>query len=246
MVIKKEVISYQDLKKILEGLGCYFPNHGDFFYRGVPDDKFELLPPLFYPPAPANGRAKEKLVLDQFISKTSFWEDVDPVQRVWRNAFYSRHWGLQSRMIDWTIDLSVALYFMLQKGKSDSTAALFILPKYNVHFQTEIPDVSYYDYSETSMLNPSFKLDDQALTASKNRFFQNGRFLIQDYSIAGECFYERNKNIVSKILIPQRNLRRIYEELCDNKGIYPDYPLTVNTDSDGLYKFCEELNNRKI
>lgn len=135
---------------------------------------------------------------------------------------------------------------MLQKELDNTKAALFVLPKAEIDFITEIPKGSYYDYSAIAMLNPPFNLDDLALTGPKNHFIQNGRFLIQDYNIAGDCFYNRNKNIISKISITQGNLRRIYEEFCEIKDLDPDCPLVVETDSDLLYKFCEELNNLDI
>lgn len=103
---EQEPKCYNDLLKILESVGCYYPNSGDFFYRGLPDDKFELLPSLFYPPSTSFPKVKEKKILERFIADTSFGKKLNDDKRVWLNAFYARHWSLKSRMIDWTIDLS--------------------------------------------------------------------------------------------------------------------------------------------
>ena len=237
-----EVKSFDELKKMLNRFGCPYPgNQGHFFFRGLPNKNYELIPPLFYPPVSQNPKEKETQILNEFLNATNFGIDKNPNQRVWLNAFYARHWGLKSRLIDWTIDLSVALYFMLQNSGKEN-AALFVLPKSSLDFINEIPNETYFEFKQTAILHPPFFLDDIAVIGSKNRFIQNGRFLIQDYENAGKCFYKRNSASILKIEIAQDYLKDIYYQCCDIQDYDPLVKLVMNADKDPNYALCEQLN----
>ncbi len=163
MIVK----SFDELRNALNTFGCPYPtNQGQFFFRGIPYESFELIPPLFYPPAPKSPKEKEIQILNEFIKQTNFGKDKEYNKRIWLNAFYARNWGLKLRLIDWTIDLSVALFFMLQNAGKEN-AALFLLPKATIKYLNEFPNISYFDFDQTIVLNPPFYLEDVELMDQK-------------------------------------------------------------------------------
>jgi hypothetical protein len=241
MIIK----SYHHLRAQLEKLGCQHPNCGEWFFRGLSNDNFKLIPSLYYSPQPLFPQTFEKKILSKFVNKgiPKSHLNSNPKRNIWVNAFLARHYGLRSRMIDWTIDLSVGLYFMRGGNNFTGNAVLYIMSSGFIGMENSdlFHNHSYFDFNSTLVLNPSFDMADMEIIGSRNRFIQNGKFLIQGYKNAGMDFYESNKNRISKITIPRVHLENIYIECCADFKVNPNISLMIENDPN--YEFCETLNN---
>jgi hypothetical protein len=236
--------SYQGLRSELKNIGCDSPNCGDWLFRGLPNDNFKLIPSLYYSPQPLFPQPFEKKILSKFVKKGTPKSHLNPnpKRNIWVNAFLARHYGLRSRMIDWTIDLSVGLYFMRGGNNFTGNAVLYIMASDFIGMENSdiLYNRSYFDFNSTLVLNPSFNIEDMEIIGSRNRFIQNGKFLIQDYKNAGIDFYENNKKKVIKITVPRVNLENIYLDCCAEFDVNPNISLLIENDHN--YKLCENLN----
>lgn len=237
-----EIRSYNELKRELQAIGCIAPNSGQCFYRGLPDENLDLIPSLYYKPFQLSPKAFEKAILNDFKNHSGIITSTTGNTIIWTHAFLARHYGLRLRIMDWTIDISAAINFMQSVHYTNGNAALYILPKYpGLRGGNEIYQESYFDYDKTAMLNPPEFLENIKLIGYKNRFHQSGKFLIQDYDSARNCFYKRNNSRVHKILIPQSILREMYIECCADLDYDPQVPLFIK---DHLTYLSETLNDR--
>lgn len=240
------ISTFEELKSTLSSIGCAFPYSADFLYRGLPDTSFKLIPSLFYKTHLTNPREIEESNLSNFIAKAQLKTGESENSKVWNNAFYARHWGLNLRLMDWTIHLGAALSFMLENPTKAESGALYVLPNYAFENVKDVSDSQYYDFNKTAILNPSFPLGDSAYIGFRNRFIQSGRFLVQDYKTAKECFYSLNAEIVTKIEIPHLYLKSIFEDCCKEHNDDHNKPFVLDYKNDPNYKLCISINNKIV
>lgn len=115
-------------------------NHaGPLWYRGHGIASYQLVPSLLRYP---NGTKVEAQLLDEYVTNggPGFSSDVfkayngdtvlaPPPDPNWLNVFHMQHWGIPTRLLDWTESLPVAVAFaVLDRNDDDpSDAAIFIL-----------------------------------------------------------------------------------------------------------------------
>ncbi len=109
--------------------GCDVP-----FFRGQPDSSWKLLPSLARHKlldTRATSNPEEDLYFD-FVTQAGALlpENTSP----WSIAFQMQHYGLPTRMLDWTETFSVALYFALKGATSE--AAIWILDPFKLNKTT--------------------------------------------------------------------------------------------------------------
>lgn len=85
-----------------------------FFYRGMPDERFDLSTSLA-----RNCRDKadvlEEHLLENFIKYVSI-EDPTIDESIWKAMIVGQHHGLPTRLLDWTHSVLVALHFAETEG----------------------------------------------------------------------------------------------------------------------------------
>ena len=83
------------------------------WYRGLPDSTFELLPSMYQPDKFMDGTI-ERAMIDRFKQNAYQFLEFRP-QGEWEWLFLMRHYGLPSRLLDWTESPLVALFFAIHK-----------------------------------------------------------------------------------------------------------------------------------
>ena len=80
-----------------------------YFYRGMPDDSYKLISSLRRNCKDAY-KALEQPLLDNFIKYVRI-EDPTINESVWKAMVIGQHYGLPTRLLDWTHSTLVALHF---------------------------------------------------------------------------------------------------------------------------------------
>jgi type I restriction enzyme M protein len=186
-------------------------------YRGVSDVKYELVPKIGWIPI-GTGRTRDK-VEHNLISR--FKEGALPYLQIapkseWDWLAIAQHHGLPTRLLDWTRNPLVALYFAVEKDtKTDS--AIYVLKGYN-HISTK-------NNPRPNLLKSVQKFVPDRITPRITA--QLGLFTIHP-----EPEKPFDSDDVDKLIIPN-NLREDMKKILDTYGINS---ASLFPDLDGLTK----------
>jgi hypothetical protein len=73
---------------------------------------------------------------------------LPPNRNTWDVIFLMQHHGVPTRLLDWTENFSVALYFALKDSKLNKSAAIWLLDPYSLNISS--CDLDEIDYLESS------------------------------------------------------------------------------------------------
>lgn len=110
-----------------------FVNPGPLF-RGLSDSSYQLIPSVgrYLPRFMANGRTKidlhnhERFAIEIFEKRLPAYSQKEPGNR-WELLVIAQHHGLPTRLMDWSHNPLVALFFAVQK-QNDKDGAVYVLP----------------------------------------------------------------------------------------------------------------------
>lgn len=115
-----------------------------------------------YPLAPSlarftNGFAAEMMLIKRFIQEAP---NVSRPKTEWEWLFLMQHYGLPTRLLDWTESPLVGLYFAVEKHDDTDGALWCLLPhKLNEHsnarfnFPMELPSFDFFDPDNDPVVN---------------------------------------------------------------------------------------------
>lgn len=103
-------------------------------FRGVSDSGYKLIPSVgrYIDRYTSKGRTKQDLLkqeefsLDIFEKESSAYINKNHVSK-WENMLIAQHHGLPTRLLDWSLNPLVALYFAVKKC-DENNAAIYVLP----------------------------------------------------------------------------------------------------------------------
>lgn len=114
--------SWSDLLKAIKQYKMNFPEKTEFWFRGQGDSGYVLLPNLFRFP---KGMEKEKEVFDTFkrlSQKIAFSHKND-----WELLIDMQHYFIPTRLLDWSENLGIAIYFALSGHVENHDISLYVL-----------------------------------------------------------------------------------------------------------------------
>jgi hypothetical protein len=221
------------------------------YYRGQVSDTFLLRPSLTRYLNDVESIIKvESSLMNDFqqemikagkSKKILLHEKPEHFQNDWLMLGQAQHFGLPTRMLDWTIKWEVALYFAVEKNPTfdshDSQFWVFYVPddilmydgKKELYYRT-----SPSELEDTWFVNPAFFWTDNFdyETAEVRRARQHGKFSIQSYKKALTPLeqQERMKPLLEKYCIPASSKPQIRLDLA-SKGVFGEF-LYANEDED--------------
>ena len=236
----------------LDKAGCPDP-----FFRGVSDSKFTLIPEL--------ARSNE---WHETIEDRLYWRFTElgshlmpPGITDWDRLFLMQHHELPTRLLDWTENFFVALYFALKgyKKKCEDGAAVWILNPYDLNkasYETEKEE------KEAKVYNLNYDFPEGYLNyfvnsnQSENNKFPASILAIQGSSILARMQWQRSTftlhrdlappleekfpDVVKKFTIPCKLIQEANSFLrlvgMNEFGAYPDL--------DGLARYIRESETR--
>jgi len=129
------------MKKLLEKLETIFEYKAellkknkveDFFFRGHSDSSWNLVPGL--------ARIKKIKVFTEnrlYCDFVNYGGHLLPqYKKDWDVLFLMQHHGIPTRLLDWTENLSVALYFAIRDSKKTKSAAIWMLDPYGLNIES--------------------------------------------------------------------------------------------------------------
>jgi hypothetical protein len=127
--LTRETIStLQDFIRLIEALVT--DPKDPYWFRGVGEESFDLLPSLYCHPS---IKLKEELfeleerLLNRFSERSVPFQSSHP-SNDWESLFLMQHYGIPTRLLDWTENPMVALFFALTKTKRDSSTGCVSSP----------------------------------------------------------------------------------------------------------------------
>lgn len=114
--------SYQEIYSIVTNIKQKYFTNSEIWFRGQGVSTYLLKPSLF---RSDNGIEKEKEVFLEYrrlvaglgLSRSNEWETLIDMQ----------HYGVPTRLLDWTSDLGIALYFATTAAVNDCSMSLYIM-----------------------------------------------------------------------------------------------------------------------
>ncbi|MBL7724767.1 MAG: FRG domain-containing protein [Chitinophagaceae bacterium] len=133
---------------------------------------------------------KKEIEANKCAHRIFLHNDPYAFQNDWAWLSQAQHYGIPTRLLDWTLKPEVALYFAVDNSKFDDTDGQFLVmyvpinevktesSKFKQYFDTHPKSIS-----ETWFLNPSFYQHDNHddTTAEVRRARQHGKFTMQTF-----------------------------------------------------------------
>lgn len=207
------------------------------WYRGQSDQAWDLLPGLF---RPGTARLQEGRAYQEWVRRAELIEK--PEQKEWHHLFNMQHYGVPTRLLDWTESFAVAVGFSLVFSNfgEKSTPRIFILNPVALNIVTtgrerifEIPDDETLSYKKTYidgagiMPRGAVAVRPSSYTLSNRRADnQAGVFTIHDDT--GDALnLQHPENIVTSFTIEKEDIpgARLFLKLShvNQYTIYPDF-----------------------
>ena len=132
-----EIIEHvSDYVKIIEHLADGYHNSPGFIYRGQGKESYNLIPSVFrqyeigtYGEADyfrTDVYENERAIIQEFMTEAANFIQSIPIEDRFSWVEYGQHFGIPTRLLDWTTNPLVALFFACTSSPNDN-ARVFIL-----------------------------------------------------------------------------------------------------------------------
>jgi hypothetical protein len=124
---------------------------GSYWFRGHSKSSYKLLPSVLRP-TPDGKYYDESKLLSEFVRRHP--EANDKHANILEILTYAQHYGLPTRMLDWTENLLIAIYFACEdKGSVDHDGELFFLKTFPAKYDSFSDVVSNLSFWETVVMS---------------------------------------------------------------------------------------------
>lgn len=202
---------------------------GSLLFRGQ-DQDFPLLPKIARTAQEIDPLARESFMLSELKIRGGVYRDFSKFD-IWGLLTLAQHYGLATRLLDWTRNPLVALWFACKDSTSVSSPHVYVLlPHWDINFLDRKTLVNPQDHFGVSILRPL--MEDARVIA------QDGWFTVHSLSRKYKKFValgelEHHAAGMVKIKVNLSSTQRILEDL-DTLGI--SYQ-TVFPDLEGVCRY---------
>lgn len=240
------------------------------YYRGQLSDAWNLKPSITRMLKSAvEVREMEKKLMAEFNAKMTETKQLDKLlvhnppiahQNEWALLSQAQHYGIPTRLMDWTLNAEVGLYFAVDNEKFDDQDGQYwviYVPQEKILIDGN-PAKGYYhsnidEINGTLFINPSFYQSEnsQEAIAETRRARQHGKFTIQDYEkcIVGmdeqpefnQDYFNHPETVIEKYLIPAEFKPQLRLDLI-SMGFHGEF-LYANDDAEinKVRDYCKSL-----
>lgn len=198
------------------------------YFRGVQNENFELIPKIGRSSVKIDSAIAEKAILREFARLTAPYLEANPTDD-WQWLALAQHHGLSTRLLDWTSNPFVALYFAVEQ-KQNSNAALYHM-SYSLEFRTIEPDKQPDPFSITTVMIFKPRHVTKRIVAQSGLFTLHGKPKI--------AFAHDN---ITKHIIEAKACKEIHETLSQ----YGINRATLFPDIDGVAHFLDWSVHRNL
>jgi len=224
-----QIESLKDLVEILDNLGSLTENTTLFRGQTYP---YDLLPSISRKDRTINTTTIERNMLAEFKRRTVYQQLDKILNNEWEWLIYGQHFGLRTRLLDWSSNPLVALWFSLHRNDSESYLYIFSFPTKDI-LKNYKDDP--FDLTSVEVVKPNLN--------NKRIVSQSGWFTAHPYDNSAQQFVPLNKHEVLKkriweIIIPQHSNNTIYRQL-EIMGINSEF---IYQDISGTSDYINWLN----
>ena len=232
-----EINSFQDFIRIVEDstlteTDLTYPKKRIVLFRGQ-NNNYKLLPAIARNDSSKNTKDKEVIILEELRLRSFGIIEDKELKDDWDWLVFAQHFGLHTRLLDWSSNPLVALFFACSdysKIKVDSYVYMFIGGE--EFLVDKKKDNSPFEINATKILRP--KPNNKRIVA------QSGWFTVHRYSQKDKRFVNIEshggfKDLVFEIKIPS-NRKETFMEILNKMGINFQ---SLFPDEEGL---CRQIN----
>ena len=213
-----EIQSIQNLLSLIYTL----PETG--FFRGQSSVDFKLLPSVgrIFPDDPYTTLQFEKEIFKDFKRKYALYTNERP-KSIFEFLFLAQHYGLPTRLLDWTYNPLIALFFATCSNFDKNGCIFESFPRFEIC--TDDPSWDPFNISKNYIVKPDFT---DIRFCNQNALFE----------VFKDPTDEKSSNIIHKYIIPAKCKENIQSKL---QTIGINYTL-IYPSLDSLCKDIKEIH----
>lgn len=220
---KKSKTKYMKILSVKDALNLV-PNSAEYCFRGQAESGLSLLPSIHRTYGEKKLKRYQAVIFEQFLLYSlQLFKDKLPCRIDSTIEFLAmcQHHGLYTRMLDWSDEILVSLYFAC-KEKSDKDGELFILHKstYDKLDLTRFSDITSKPHMvDMRPINPRMKVQSGCFVLWGNAPLLDES---ETYSLEQYNLDQNMAKSVEKYLIPAQSKPSILKELSEKYFINDD------------------------
>lgn len=184
----------EDFKNILEQIYEFKRKHGVIWFRGHSDSNYKLNSGLYRIDKDTGSiRNMENNIFNAFLNYGDSYCNSFIENKNWNVLFLMQHYGMYTRLLDWTDSFITALYFATQERDKDECACIWMINPIQLNKSCH----QLYDKSEDDGFDLIRLLTVDTLPER-----------IKNYT----NYFEKELNIGTFAMVPRRNNTRLVSQ----------------------------------